>query len=272
VTWQVLLERQSCAREAAKGQSRKGTMLATNRRHRCSLVAAIMLCAVLADKSSDDVDRTDFSEQHLKEDRPASAVGPHSEVASASLMPDLAAEGKVPVGVDSVLLVSLSNYGSRMYNVTGIDGYLQDLKTGSKVERFSKRAYGESLNPREQRSFRYVFAPSEDRNLGDYRFVFSAYYKNKEKEPFMDVVFNETATVVPKPPSNEDTLTFYGSIAAAVALMGLVLYAFNGKSAAAEPKKKAQTKESSEEPSKNEWLEGTMATSGVKAKKGKKRA
>ena len=100
------------------------------------------------------MDRTDFSDKHLQEDGP---IGPHEDVDPASLMPNLADEGsasphatakptrpslscasrrvaEVPVGVASELLVSLSNLGSKMFNVTSIDGYIASASSGKKLK------------------------------------------------------------------------------------------------------------------------------------------
>jgi len=242
----------------------------------CLLSSAVLLVAEEdpASAETDDVDRTDFSDPALQEDI-VTPVGPNSEVEPASLMPDLLEDGKVPQGVESHLLISLANLGSKMFNVTGADGVLQDAETGKRLQKFAKYEFGEPLNPREQRSFRFGFTPKEQLKLGDYRFVFSVYYTNKDKDPFVDVVYNETATLVVKPPSTEDTL-LYAAVGVGVLLLAVLLYALVPKSKGA---KKAAAKEAAAKKAPaakatpavaDEWLAGTLA-GGVSPKK-KKRA
>lgn len=240
--------------------SRRLTLLA--------LLAASARMLLAEDARGDDVDRTDFSERHLEEDRPSNPLGPATEVTSVGFLPDISSAG-VPVGIDSFLLTALSNQGSRMYNVTDIDGYLLEASSSKKLEVFKKRTYGEPLNPREQRSFRYNFAPSAERKLGEYRLVFSAYYTNKEKDPFMDVVFNETIQLVAAPVSDEDMMRMLMYVVAgAVPLLLGALFIFCCKSKAAEPassKAKAGTKDSKDVTS-NEWLQNTSAASQERKK------
>ena len=59
-------------------------------------VRAVCACAAVAvsaeEPADDDVDRTDFTEEHLKEDKPKNsnvALEPHSEVEAAALLPDV---------------------------------------------------------------------------------------------------------------------------------------------------------------------------------------
>jgi hypothetical protein len=222
--------------------------------------------------AEDDVDRTDFSEAHLKEDSPASPLAPSTEVASVALLPGLAVTGSVPVGVDTILLVALSNLGSRMYNVTNIDGYLLEAASGKKLEVFKKQTYGEALNPREQRSFRYAFGPSAERTLGDYRLIFSAYYTNKDKDPFMDVVYNETAQLVAAPVSDEDMMMLYAAaVAVPLLLVALCMFCCKASSAEAASSKAAKSgAKDSKDAISNEWLQNTSAASEGKVKKAKR--
>merc|ERR1712087_817689 len=144
------------------------------------------------------------------------------------------------------------------------DGYLLEASSGKKLEIFEKQTYGEALNPREQRSFRYAFGPSAERKLGDYRLVFSAYYSNKEKDPFMDVVFNETTQLVAAPVSDEDMIMMYTAAGAVPLLLGAV-YLLCCKSSA-EP---ASAKAANDAPA-NEWLQNTSASSDGKVRKAKR--
>ena len=101
----------------------------------------------------------------------------------------------------SYLLVSLANLGPKMFNVTKINGVVSDVKTGKSLANFTRRMYGEPLGPREQRSFRYPFAPSKKLSPGEYQLSFSIFYANRDKTPFASVVYNEKNVLVRAPPA-----------------------------------------------------------------------
>ena len=107
----------------------------------------------------------------------------------------------LPIGVPSYLLVSLANLGPKMFNVTKINGVVSDVKTGKSLANFTRRMYGEPLGPREQRSFRYPFAPSKKLSPGEYQLSFSIFYANRDKTPFASVVYNEKNVLVRAPPA-----------------------------------------------------------------------
>ena len=82
--------------------------------------------AVMAEEPEtevDDVDRTDFSEAHLQDDALKVENPPHSDVTTTALLPD---GTELALGKPSVLLVALANAGSKMFNVSTIDGYAED--------------------------------------------------------------------------------------------------------------------------------------------------
>merc|ERR1719163_606927 len=110
----------------------------------------------------------------------------------------------LPIGVPSYLLVSLANLGPKMFNVTKINGIVSDVKTGKALANFTRKMYGDPLGPREQRSFRYPFTPKKTLSPGEYRLTFSAFYNNRDKEPFSTVVYNETNVLVPGPPEKSE--------------------------------------------------------------------
>jgi hypothetical protein len=232
-------------------------------------VALLLFCcaATLAAEETDDVDRTSFSDPALQEDKPP---GPHEDVDPASLLPNLVDEGKVPVGVPSQLLVSLSNLGGKMFNVTSIDGYVADAATGEKVKGFAKQQYGEPLGPREQRSFQYLFTPDGELKTGSYRLVFKAYFQNRDKDRFLDVVYNETAELVPAPISNDDFMMMVGvGVSAGVLVLALAgLFLVPGKKASSS-KKGGKEKAAKNSGVQDEWLEGTCATASPGKKKKK---
>mmetsp|Transcript_2906 Transcript_2906/g.4941 ORF Transcript_2906/g.4941 Transcript_2906/m.4941 type:complete len:256 (-) Transcript_2906:561-1328(-) len=249
---------------------------------RMLVLALLMTSAVLLvaeeDTNDDDVDRTDFTPDHLKEDKPV-VVGPSEEVESASLLPDILEEGKVSVGTASHLLVSLANMGSLMYNVTYIDGYLQDPATKKRLEKFARKNYGEPLAPREQRSFHYAFSPKAELKTGiEARLVFTAHYLSKrEGEQYLDVVYNETIELIPKPMDTDDKMVLVAGGAVAVVLVLVFLYvaAFRSKASSApySSKKAGAKADGPPMPAVSEWLEGTPAANqNSRGKKVRKKA
>lgn len=251
-----------------------------HRLSRTLLLALLMTSAVLlvaedasATTEEDDVDRTDFTEAHLKEDTPSGPTGPSEDIETVSLLPDLLDETKVPVGTPNQLLVSLANLGSRMFNMSHIDGTLTDLETGKKVASFKKKVFGEPLPPKEQRSFVYTFVPKAESQLGEYRLSFTAYYSaGKGLDPFLDVVYNETVELTPKPPEPDDTM-LYVAVGGGAGLLLLVVAYFlmPAKKAPASPKKAAKSPASADD-TKSEWLAGTLAGSeGKSSRRGAKK-
>merc|ERR1719160_2155916 len=138
-----------------------------------SLLVTSAAVIAAADDDVDDVDRTDFTEKHLQEDEPKNKVlAPHDDVEPSSMIVQPIGEN-LPIGVPSYLLVALANTGSKMFNVTKINGVVEDMKTQKVLANFTRRMYGEPLGPREQRSFRYPFIPNKKLSPGEYRMIFS---------------------------------------------------------------------------------------------------
>lgn len=236
--------------------------------------AALM---VSGEEVEDDVDRSDFTEEYLKEDKEA-INGPHSEVEAVWIFPELP-DGNVPLGVTSHLLVALSNSGSKMFNVTKITGVVQDL-SGKELFKLKKHEYGEPLGPRQQRSFRYPFVPNAELTPGKYLLAFTASYTNREKDIFQHLVCNETTELVlaPLTPMDKTIWIVGGAAVAAVLLVVTCIMLCTGGIAGA--KKEGKRGDKAEGASKltrhteNEWLQGTLAGS-EKAKvkiAGKKRS
>merc|ERR1719353_1639405 len=227
---------------------------------------------VAAADADDDVDRTDFSDPALSSDldsKPKTLL-PHEDVEPSSMIVQPIGEN-LPIGVPSYLLVSLANLGSKMFNVTKINGQLSDVRTGTAVANFTRRMYGDSLGPREQRSFRYPFVPSRKLSPGEYRVVFSAFYSNRNKEPFSTVVYNETNVLVPGPPEPSELPLL--NIAAGIAVVLGLAVAYTQLAPAMAPKTKSDDSRPADEVS--QWLPknvDTMAGSPKKKKAAAKRA
>jgi len=243
---------------------------------RLLMISLLMTSAVLlvgAEEPIDDVDRTDFTEEHLKEDPVVSTgpMGPHSEVEPASLLPDLV-NGKVPIGVPSFLLCSLANLGGKMFNVSAFSGSLQD-SSGKEVQKLTKRIYGEPLGPREQRSFRFGFTPDETTPPGEYKLVFSVFYNNRDKDQFNDTVYDEPAVLVPAPPSLESKLKLIqGVVGAVFVIIVLVLFSSRSGKSSAEGTKasSSKAKASKATAAQDEWLGDTSAGSENREQKKRK--
>jgi len=236
------------------------------------ITSSVLVIGKETAEPDDDVDRTDFTEEHLKED-PVSvpSMGPHSEVESASLLVDLVS-GNVPIGVPSYLLCALANLGGKMFNVSSISGSLQGTD-GKELQKLTRRSYGESLGPREQRSFRFGFCPDEKIPPGKYRLKFTVLYNNREKDQFNDTVFDEIRELVPAPSANVKLRLIQVSICGLLAIMVLffVLSRRPGKPPPASTKSSTKTKSSANSAVKqDEWLAATMAvTEGTTPKKRK---
>lgn len=245
---------------------------------RVMLLALILTSAAMvvsADEGSsvdDDIDRTDFTEDHLKSDV---ASGPHSEIEPAWILPDCP-DGKVPIGGTSDMLVALANTGSKMFNITHIEGKLLNAE-GKQVIKLGRYDYGQSVGPREQRSFRYPMTLSEEAPLGEYTLIARAYYTSREKDPFVSVVYNETTTLVPPLPSPAAQLRMLQMALGGVGALVIALLVLRSRTPSGSPskasKKAATTEGKAAATGGNEWLSGTLAGSEHRSpKKGKKKA
>jgi len=224
--------------------------------------AVLMVSAEEEETVVDDVDRTDFSDPALDSDadKVREASGPHSEVEVASLLIDLAEDGKVPVGVGSYVLVALANSGAKMFNVSAMSATLSSAE-GKVVQKFAKHEYGDSMGPREQRSVRFEFTPSEETPLGQYTLDWKVFYNDKNKDQFVDAG-SEAFVLVPMPPSLDARLRLIKIVGGgALLLLVLLLMLGKGGSGAAEkpPTKAAAAKGGSPAKSGDEWLTGTLA-------------
>ena len=133
---------------------------------------------------------------------------------------------------------------------------------------------GEPLGPREQRSFRYPMPLEADLALGEYTLVAKVYYNTREKDAFFSVVYNDTVSLVPTPPSKDAQAKLIQAVVGGGGLLLLLLALSKRVGAAAKPKaakKAAAAPAAADGGEANEWLAGTLAGSeGKKAKKSKK--
>lgn len=241
---------------------------------RVSLALLLSSAAILAAAAEeDDVDRTDFSDPALSSDLDKKKpLAPHDDVEPSSMIVQPIGEN-LPIGAASYLLVSLANLGPKMFNVTKINGIVQDVKTGEKLANFTRRMYGDPLGPREQRSFRYPFVPSKKLSPGEYRLVFSAFYNNRDKEPFSTVVYNETNVLVPGP-REPVPMPDMGTVAMGAAAVLLAVFAytsFSGSSGSKAPKDSTKPTEPAQWLPANTDVVGA-ASPGKKKKAASKRA
>ena len=228
--------------------------------------------AVMAEEPEtevDDVDRTDFSEAHLQDAALKVENPPHSDVTTTALLPD---GTELALGKPSVLLVALANAGSKMFNVSTIDGYAEDA-AGTRLQNFTVRHYGDPLGPREQRSVRYVFTPKKELGLGAFKLTFAIHYNDKAKDRFGGPVLTSSVTLVAAPVNPMDSdLVKYGAPAGGGLVVLLLLYSLvgGGKKGGA---KKGEAKAAAAAEGGNEWLKDTLAgTEGRKQKGSKKKA
>jgi len=239
------------------------------------MTSTVLMVSAEDETPVDDVDRTDFSDPTLNPDldKVRLPTGPHSEVESASLLVDLANEGKVPVGTKSSLLVALANLGPKMFNVSAITGML--LSTDGKVvQKFAKKEYGDSLGPREQRSVLFGFMPHEETPLGAYKLEFKIFYNNRDKDQFVDTVYSETAELVPTPPSMDAKLRIIKTVGGSALLLvllvlGMRLGGGKAKPSVEKPSSKAAGKAAARM-GEDEWLSATLAGTENQSPKKKK--
>ena len=175
----------------------------------------------------------------------------------------------LPIGVPSYLLVALANSGPKMFNVTKINGVVSDAVTGVPYANFTRKIYGDPLGPREQRSFRFPFVPKKSLSPAQYRLTFSAYYSNRDKEPFVSVVYNELHVLVAGPREPAFTMPDLGSIAVPLAVvLGAIVAYTNFAPAAGKSAPKDTTKPS--EPT--QWLPQNADVVGAASPGKKKKA
>lgn len=236
-----------------------------------------------------EIERHDFSDPAYDEDKVQVEEVPSQHIEAVSLLPH-SVHDRVEIGQNNTLLVALSNLGGKMYNVTFIDGYLQELDSETKLGKFKRTSYGEALGPREQRSFRYLFLPSTSLKAGEYRLIFQTHYEDRGKAKFFDSVFNETIELVPHVhvlfSLNPEKVLIGGGAATGFALLFAIAYMLCGGGAAKEKaaagagktvsgkKATGAAAASATGAGASEWLEGTLAGSEGKKKRaeGKKRA
>jgi hypothetical protein len=249
---------------------------------RCLVIALVLTSAAVAVSAQetedsgypvDDVDRTDFSEEHLKSDDEAvGPTGPHSDVEPAWIFPD-SPDSKLPVGGTTDLLVALANSGSKMFNVSHVEGQMLD-GAGKLALTLPRVEYGQSLAPQEQRSLRYPITLDKEAPLGEYTLVAKVYYNTRAKEPFVATVLNETVELVPPLPSGDAQLRMMqaalGLVGVLVVLLLIVRSSMASADAKGKPGKKAKSNGAADPAANNEWLKGTLAgTEGRVPKKTK---
>jgi len=238
------------------------------------LLTAVAVSAQETEEPVDDVDRTDFTEEHLKEDIITGPSGPHSDIEPAWIFPE-SPDSKLPVGGTTDLLVALANGGSKMFNVSHVEGRLLDA-AGALAVALPRFEYGQPLGPLEQRSFRFPITLDKETSLGEYSLDAKVYYNTRDKEPFVSTVLNETVELVPPLPTGDATLMIQAGLGV-VGVLVVVVLASRAAMSPSDAKGKAGRKAKGEAAgeasavAENEWLRGTLAgTEGRVPKKTKR--
>lgn len=245
-------------------------MPSTSRRvARFLIVALVLTSAAVAVSAQDespleDVDRTDFSEEHLKSDEVKPATQPHSQIEPAWIFPE-APESKLPVGGTTDLLVALANAGAKMFNVSHVEARLLDAN-GKLALKLPRSEYGQSLGPLEQRSFRYPIPLDAEMALGEYTLVANIFYNTRDKEPFVSPVCKETVELVPPLPSADAQLRMMQAALGLVGGLVLILLVVRAAMPSADGKGKGAASKKAKAAADdaiagNEWLSGTLAGS-----------
>lgn len=178
---------------------------------------------------------------------------------------------EVPVATTSYLLIALANLGGKMFNVSAVDCRL-DTADGALAQKLKRQQYGEPLGPREQRSFRFGFAPDAETALGEHKLVCHVYYNNREKDQFLSEVFNDTVTLVPAPPDLEARIKLAQTVVGVVAgllLVVAIVSRIGGAMSSGTSSKPKQAKASAGGET-DEWLAATLAGSENRSPKKKK--
>ena len=179
--------------------------------------------------------------------------------------------------------MALANSGSSMFNVSHIEGELMDAEGKTIVLSLGKTEYGQSLGPREQRSFRFPMPLDAEQKLGDYTLVARAFYNKRDKSPFVSAVVNDSVELVPPLPTADLMKMLQLGLVGVASLSIFALAAkllFGGGASSAGSEKKAAAKKAAAAAAgngggapANEWLKDTLAGSENKSpKKAKKRA
>lgn len=246
------------------------------------LLALVLTSAAVAVSAQDEVntddieiDRTDFTEEHLKSDEELGATEAHGDIEPAWIFPE-SPDSKLPVGGTTDLLVALANGGARMFNVSHMEAQLLDA-AGAALK-LPRVEYGQPLGPHEQRSFRYPIFLDKEAALGEYTLVSQIYYNTRDKEPFVSLVCNETVELVPPLPTGDAQMLMLqaGLGVVGVLIVGLLAARAAMTSADSKAKPSKKGKGGSEDSAAsaaaaNEWLAGTLAaTEGRTLKKTKK--
>jgi hypothetical protein len=237
------------------------------------LVALVLTSAAVAvtAQEDDDVDRTDFSDDYLKEDKVASDA--HPDIEPAALFPE-SPDNKLPVGGATDLLIALANAGPKMFNVSFATAKLLVVGSGATAVELEPAEFGQSLGPHEQRSFRFPLNVSEETILGEYNLVSMIYYNTRDKEQYLSLAINETVEVVPPLPDGDAQLRM---LQAALGVAGILVVGLmvartampgDGKKGS---KAKAKGADADSAVAGNEWLAGTLAGSEGRQPKKTKR-
>jgi len=240
------------------------------------VIALILTSAAVAVSAEEEVDRTDFSDPALSEDVKIEATDSHSDIEPAWILPE-SPESKVPIGSITDLLVAMANNGNKMFNMSHIEAKLQ-RPDGSTYKELGRYEYGQPLGPHEQRSFRYPIELDAEASLGQYTLVANAFYADKAKSPFVNLVVNDAVELVPTPPDRKAQLLMLQmglggvGVLLIIASVARLLLGGGGEKGKGSVAKKAKSADAPDAVQSNEWLKGTLAGSENRSPKKSKRA
>ncbi|KOO21140.1 hypothetical protein Ctob_001834 [Chrysochromulina tobinii] len=228
-----------------------------------ALILTSAAVAVSAEESEapDEVDRTDFSDPSLSEDIKLTATESHSDIEPAWILPESPDSTKLHIGGTTDLLVAMINNGNKMFNMSHIVVKLR-TSDGTLYKDLGRFEYGQPLGPREQRSFRYPLELDAEETLGTYKLEATAYYNDKEKYPFLNVVVNQSFELVPARPNRESQMQMLQMGLGGVGMLLIlasVAKLLTGGGGAAKAKEGAAKKAKAPAAVENEWLAGTLA-------------
>jgi len=182
------------------------------------------------------------------------------------------AERKFATGETIDLVLGFTNNGQREINITSIVATLRypvDWKVH--VQNFTRKVFGVTVNPTEQASFHYSFAPDALLEPREFGVTANVYYEDTEGANFTSVFCNHTILLV-EPVDNFDaqTLFTYVGITAIAGLVGFVLFNLLKSSKKQRRGPKVEYGTQKRDVVDNDWLEGTMAVNNGKSQKSPK--
>jgi len=203
-------------------------------------------------------------------------LGPSPDVITTYVFPE-SPEGKQFVPGNQIrLVVALKNNGDTPINVTALRASLMyPLDFRYYIQNYTKQPVYGSVNPGEQHSFLYVFAPDAMLEPREFGLTAQVWY-NSEVDNYTAVFYNNTIQFIEdNTPFDVQTLFTYVGVLGGLGLFAFIVLRSVGAFGSKKPRRNAQKIEMGTQANTqidSEWLEGTFANVGSKSPKTGKKA